>query len=226
MLDAASNAFISILAPCLILVLKENPSIRSVWKAKSRLLFLRRFISVNWCQATFCFCGFYTKHEGQACCCSRLPPTSLITGVSKICCKLSESSSLPMPPRTAASNLFPTATHMTECEYSFRDTPSIRDVSRSVSRYINLAMDNVPVSFSHASGNNNSVRLSGLPFRATEKDIKDFFKVCFYVLNLKSTVGTRSHLDSGLGSAYLAFRCLSLKGRSKLGGPKQPNFVP
>ena len=44
-------------------------------------------------------------------------------------------------------------------------------------RYINLAMDNVSVSFSNASGSSNGIRLSGLPFRATEQEIKDFFKV-------------------------------------------------
>ena len=44
-------------------------------------------------------------------------------------------------------------------------------------RYINLAMDNVSVSFCNASGSSNAIRLSGLPFRATEQEIKDFFKV-------------------------------------------------
>lgn len=57
-----------------------------------------------------------------------------------------------------------------------------KDKNSMNGRYINLAMDSVSVSFNNANsgGTNTSsefaIHMNGLPFRASEQEIKDFFQ--------------------------------------------------
>ena len=45
-------------------------------------------------------------------------------------------------------------------------------------RYINLSMDSVTATFNNSTSNNSEycVKMSGVPFRATEQELKDFFR--------------------------------------------------
>jgi heterogeneous nuclear ribonucleoprotein F/H len=45
-------------------------------------------------------------------------------------------------------------------------------------RYINLSMDSVTATFNNSTNHNSEycVKMSGVPFRATEQELKDFFK--------------------------------------------------
>ena len=65
---------------------------RGTNEEKSQLLFLSRFVFADWCQSCS---GFYTKHEGQACCC-----TSLSTNLLEI---WYEPGLLLQPPRTTTT---------------------------------------------------------------------------------------------------------------------------
>ena len=54
-------------------------------------------------------------------------------------------------------------------------------------RYINLSMDSVTATFNNSTGHNSDycVKMSGVPFRATEQELKEFFRDAEEPLSVK-----------------------------------------